>query len=87
MLRFKKNHSPRPKEITHWANSMRNKTREIKELCSRNEEKKGKKKKRMRGPKSLDPKTHGGTRFKTHETKERPSRPRSVSQEKPNKKN
>ena len=87
MLRFKKNHSPRPKEITHWTNPMRNKTREIKELGSRNEERKKKNKKRMRGPKRWDPKTYGETGFKTHEAKERPSWPRSVSQKKTNRKN
>ena len=38
-----------------------------------------KKKKRMRGPKSWNPKTYGGIGFKTHEAKERPSRPRSVT--------
>ena len=57
-MRFKINHSPRPKEITHWINFMRNKAKEIKELGSRNEEKRKRKKKRVRSPKNWDPKTH-----------------------------
>ena len=58
LLRFKINHSPRPKEITHWVNFMRNKAKEIKELGSRNEEKRKRKKKMVRSPKNWDPKNH-----------------------------
>ena len=60
LLRFKINHSPRPKEITHWVNFMGNKAEEIKELGSHNEEKRKRKKKRMRSPKNWDPKTREG---------------------------
>ena len=60
MLRFKINHSPRPKEITHWVNFMGNKAKEIKELGSRNEEKRKRKKKMVRSPKNWDPKTYEG---------------------------
>ena len=60
MLRFKINHGPRPKEITHWVNFMGNKVKEIKELGSRNEEKRKRKKKMVRSPKNWDPKTHEG---------------------------
>ena len=58
MLRFKINHSPRPKEITHWVNFMGNKAKEIKYLGSRNEEKRKRKKKMVRSPKNWDPKNH-----------------------------
>ena len=57
---FKINHSSRPKEITHWINFMRNKAKEIKELSSRNEEKRKRKKKRVGSLKNWDPKTHEG---------------------------
>ena len=57
---FKINHSSRPKEITHWVNFMGNKAKEIKELGSHNEEKRKRKKKRVRSPKNWDPKTHEG---------------------------
>ena len=60
MLRFKINHSPRPKEITYWVNFMGNKAKEIKELDSCNEEKRKRKKKRVRSPKNWEPKTHEG---------------------------
>ena len=60
MLRFKINHSPMPKEITHWVNFMGNKAKEIKELSSRNEEKRKRKKKRVGSLKNWDPKTHEG---------------------------
>ena len=82
-MRFKINHNPRPKEITHWDNFMGNETRKIKELGSCNKEKK----KRMKNPKNWDPKTHEGIGFKIHEAKERPSWPRLVSQKKPNREN
>ena len=39
---------------------MGNKAKEIKELGSRNEEKRKRKKKRVRSPKNWDPKTHEG---------------------------
>ena len=39
---------------------MRNKAKEIKELGSRNEEKRKRKKKMVRSPKNWDPKTHEG---------------------------
>ena len=63
---------------------MGNKAEEIKELGSHNEEKRKREKKRMRSPKNWDPKTHEGKKksFKIHEAKERPSRPKSVSQKK-----
>ena len=80
MLRFKINHNPRPKEITHWVNFMGNKAEEIKKLCSRNEEKRKRKKKMIRSPKNWDPKTHKGKKaLKIHEAKERPNWPKSVS--------
>ena len=64
---------------------MGNKAKEIKGLGSRNEEKRKRKKKRVRSLKNLDPKTHEGKKgFKVHEAKERPSRPKLVSQKKPN---
>ena len=88
MLRFKINHSSRSKEITHWVNFIGNKVEEIKELGSRNEEKRKRKKKMMRSPKNWDPKTHEGKKgFKIHEAKEGPSRPKSVSRKKPNREN
>ena len=52
MLRFKINHNPRPKEITHWVNFIGNKAKEIKELGSRNEEKMKKEKKKVRSLKN-----------------------------------
>ena len=60
MLRFKINHNPRLKEITHWVNFMGNKDKEIKELGSGNEKKRKRKKKRVRSPKNWDPKTQEG---------------------------
>ena len=60
MLRFKINHSPMPKEITHWVNFMGNKAKEIKELGSCNEEKRKRKKKMVRSPKNWDSKNHEG---------------------------
>ena len=57
---FKINYSSRPKEITHWVNFMGNKAKEIKELGSHNEEKRKRKKKRVRSPKNWDPKTYEG---------------------------
>ena len=60
VLRFKINHSPRPTEITHWVNFKGNKAKEIKELSSRNEEKRKRKKKRVGSLKNWDPKTHEG---------------------------
>ena len=57
-MRFKINHSPRPKEITHWVNFMGNKAKKIKEPSSYNEEKRKRKKKMVRSPKNWDPKTH-----------------------------
>ena len=67
---------------------MGNKAKEIKELGSRNEEKRKRKKKMVRSPKNWDPKAHEGKKgFKIHEAKEMPSRPKSISQKKPNREN